>query len=88
MAYLTYFMMYIEGSIILTMKKGENTFHVSSKIGRYDGLYTLSISKNDKNEVEEEFSVGKVVTEDCQVCEDAVDKIVKKLMKADSKKDK
>jgi hypothetical protein len=83
MAYLTYFMMYVEGAIILTMKKGENKFHVASKIGRFDGLYTLSISKNDANETEEEFSIGKVVTEDNQVCEDAVATIVKKLMKID-----
>ena len=76
-------MMYIEGAIILTMKKGDNKFHVSSKIGRFDGLYTLSISKNDKNETEEEFSIGKVVSEDNQVCENAVADIVKKLLKED-----
>lgn len=83
MAYLTYFMMYVEGAIILTMKKGENKFYVASKIGRFDGLYTLSVSKNDANENEEELSIGKVVTEDNQVCEDAVTSIVKKLMKID-----
>ena len=36
-----------------------------------------------KNETEEEFSIGKVVTEDNQVCEDAVADIVKKLLKED-----
>merc|ERR1712170_77271 len=55
MAYLTYFMMYIEGNIVLTMKKGENTFHVASKIGRYDGQYTLTVTKNEKNKQEETF---------------------------------
>ena len=40
-AYLTYFMMFVEKNIILTMREKEDKWHISTKMGRFDGLYSL-----------------------------------------------
>merc|ERR1712048_125560 len=93
-AYLTYFMMYVESNIIITMANTEADYkyHISTEMGKFDGLYKLTISYKDIT-LDDKFCVGNVVQEDSQVSYEAVLEKVKGLIeqideKAESKKTK
>jgi len=74
-SYLTYFMMYVEGNIIISMKGDKQMYHISSSMGRFDGEYKLTLSLNG-NALDDKFCIGQVITEDCNVSEEAVSKRV------------
>jgi len=85
--YLTYFMMYVEGNIIISMAGDDYKYHVSTDMGKFDGIYKLTIAFNGIS-LDEKFCIGNVVCEDSQVSYPAVLKkvqdLINKIDEADS----
>lgn len=88
-AYLSYFMLYIEGDILCCYKnKNKNnksdSWFIATKLPKYDPNYDLTVAKNSKikgkNFVNEKFCIGSFIDEDGLVYEEIVLEKLKKLV--------
>ena len=81
-AFLSYFMMYVEGNILCVYKDkdGKNKWSIATFMPKYDPVFQIELVKNDKITEEINFSIGDVIDEDGLVLNDLVLKKVKGLV--------
>jgi len=99
-AYLSYFMMYVEGNILCVYKtSNKQTWSIATFMPKYDPTFQVELVKNEKTAEEISFSIGDVIDEDGVILDDLVvnkvqslvDKVEKsagKVGKSEGKKDK
>merc|ERR1712087_841999 len=73
-AYLSYFMMYVEGNILCVYKTSSDkqTWSIATFMPKYDPTFQVELVKNGKTAEEISFSIGDVIDEDGLILDDLV----------------